>query len=326
MYTILIVMVVYIHSTYLEAKAFKTADFIQEFFGSGIFSVANCLFFSISGYLFAKGISNISDVWNKQKKRFRTLILPYLLWNLIFILWYVLLEFTPGVNQFNNSNGMILKMFSQPLPDILFDLFAKPAAFQLWFLRDLICMLLFTPILWWIAKKSWLVAFILAIASVSVYPWLIYFWCGVIIGANNWDLQNYPKNRVLIFSSCVIFLGHAAVRAVYKTDIPYLNMLINVVGLYVVWSLYDIFSKGKCAADKGLWKFLCGFSFFIYCFHEPAFNIIKKLTLQVFGISEPTLIIFYFINPWIMIFMAVLIARLLAKYTPAVYRVLTGGR
>lgn len=319
-------MVVYIHGYYLEAKNYTVALFIQEIFDKGILSVANCLFFSISGYLFARNITSIKDVWKKQKKRFRTLLLPYILWNIIFILWYVLLAVVPGVSQFNNSSGMLESIFNQSLSGILYDIFIKPAAFQLWFLRDLIGMLIITPLLWYIAKNSWVSALLMAIASVYFYPWLIYFWLGIIISSQNWDIENYPNNKYIVALACLIFVGYAIAKACGLTPILYVNTFINLIGLYVVWSLYDVYSRGKCIANTGMWKFLCGFSFFIYCFHEPVFNIIKKLALHVFGVSETTLIIFYFINPWIMVFMAVIIARFIARYTPLIYKTLTGGR
>lgn len=86
LYTLLIVMVVYIHSYYLEAEQYPFALFLQKFTGtSGLCRVANSLFFCISGYLFARNINNFSEVFQKQRKRMRTLLVPYILWNLIFV-------------------------------------------------------------------------------------------------------------------------------------------------------------------------------------------------------------------------------------------------
>lgn len=86
LYTVLIVMVVYIHSGYTEASQYEVARFLQQLTGSGICRIANCLFFCISGYLFARNIHSVKDIWPKLQKRTRTLLLPYLLWNLIFVL------------------------------------------------------------------------------------------------------------------------------------------------------------------------------------------------------------------------------------------------
>ena len=187
-------------------------------------------------------------------------------------------------------------------------------------------MLLFTPVLWWIAKKQWLVALILAIASTFVYAWLIYFWLGIIVAVKQWDIENYERPKIAVLISALIYVGYA----IYKTmnDMPagVAEVFVNIVGLFLVWSLYDIAAHGRNLAGRGLWKYLCGYSFFIYCFHEPAFNVIKKLPLAVCGTSEPVLIFFYYVNPWLMALAAVVVAKILQHMTPQIYKILTGGR
>ena len=103
LYTVLIVMVVYIHSSYIEANQYDIARFLQNLTGGGICRIANCLFFCISGYLFARNIHSVNDIWPKLLKRTRTLLLPYLLWNIIFVLWYVVIENLPGISAFSNT-------------------------------------------------------------------------------------------------------------------------------------------------------------------------------------------------------------------------------
>lgn len=327
LYTILIIMVVYIHSYYLEAQQYNVALFLQNFTGAkGVGRIANYLFFCISGYLFARNIKNINDVWAKIKKRWRTLLLPYLLWNLIFVLWYVILENIPGVSRFNNSSGIIEKYWEQPILESIYDLFIAPAAFQLWFLRDLLVMLVFTPILWWVARRQWMVALIMALCSTIVYPWLIYFWLGIIIAVQKWDIENYHRPKWAIAVGSIIFVGYAVYLTLGNKSLLYIEIPVNLLGLYLLWSLYDIFARGKCPANRGLWKYICGYSFFIYCFHEPAFNIIKKLALTICGTSEPILIFFFFLNPWIMVVIAIAVAKLLQHIMPRTYSILTGGR
>ena len=325
LYTVLIVMVVYIHSSYIEANQYDIARFLQNLTGGGICRIANCLFFCISGYLFARNIHSINDIWPKLLKRTRTLLLPYLLWNIIFVLWYVVIENLPGISAFSNTH-IIEVCANQSVGETLYSLFIAPAAFQLWFLRDLMVMLLFTPLLWWIARKQWIVALVLALASTFVYAWLIYFWLGIIIAVKQWDIENYRRPKMAVFISALIYVGYAVYVAWGGTSARVVEVFVNIVGLYLVWSLYDIAACGQYLADKGLWKYLCGYSFFIYCFHEPAFNVIKKLALAVCGTSEPVLIFFYYVNPWLMVLAAVAVAKILQRMTPNIYKILTGGR
>ncbi|MEY8687572.1 acyltransferase family protein [Bacteroides sp. AN502(2024)] len=327
LYTLLIIMVVYIHSYYLEAEQYPIAYFLQKLIGGGICRIANCLFFCISGYLFARNIHTAHGVSLKLKKRLCTLLIPYVLWNVIFVLWYVVLALIPDLNRFNNSGDLINSCFGGTLWEAFYNLFIKPAAFQLWFLRDLLVMLALTPLLWWITKRSWIVAVIMAFVTASVYwPWLIYYWLGLIMAIQKWNVENYPKPIAFMVACIVLFMGYAVSFALDYEPAGWLEAPVNLMGLYIAWTIYDWIARGRCFADKGLWRYICGYSFFIYCFHEPAFNIIKKLALMICGTSEPVLIFFYFINPWLMVAMTVIIARLLQRIMPRVYKILTGGR
>lgn len=327
LYTVLIIMVVYIHSYYLEAEQYWTASFLQKLTGGGICRIANCLFFAISGYLFARNIHSNSDVFHKMRKRLRTLLIPYLIWNVIFILWYVLLDVIPGVDRWVNGGGVLNQIINQSIWQTLCQLWWNPAAFQLWFLRDLLVMVLFTPLLCWWARKHWQSALIAALVSTVFYGWLVYFWIGIILSTQKADVENYPRSRWALFVTSLLFLGYAVYVALCRALPTYIEVFVNLAGLYVVWCIYDILAKGRDDISRhGLWKWICGYSFFIYLFHEPAFNIIKKLTLAIAGASEPTLILLYYINPWIMVAFAVVVAKLLQRIMPPVYKVLTGGR
>lgn len=254
------------------------------------------------------------------------MIIPYLLWNIIFVLWYVVLDIVPGVSQFNNNSGTLDKYLNQSFGESLYDLFIAPAAFQLWFLRDLLVMMLATPLIYWITKKQWLISLLIALLSIAVYSWLVYFWIGMIVGIKGVDIENYPHSLWVTFSGLVLFLLYAVYIGSGGESIFGLELFVNLIGLYVIWNLYDILAQGKCCADKGLWKYICGYSFFIYCFHEPIFNIIKKLALAICGTSEPVLIFFYYLNPWIMVAVSVIVAKTLQHILPEFYKILTGWR
>lgn len=326
-YTILITMVVYIHSYYPQGEAYPIVAFLQNFTGHGICAVANCLFFAISGYLFARNVTNTNSVERKSLKRIKTLLPPYLIWNVLFVLVYVVLDLIPSISRFNNNGSIIETLIHRPLADILYYLFVSPVAFQLWFIRDLLVMFLTTPILCYIAyKKCWL-ALLLALASTLVYDWLIYFWIGIIIGIRHCNIESYCRNSWLVIVTGFVYFGHALANSLWGGHLqPTLHALVNLMSIYFVWAAYDLLVKGKIISQSGIWKYICGCSFFIYCFHEPTLNIFKKLALTICGKNQLTIIIFYYLNPILMIITAVIAARLLKKYTPRLYAILTGGR
>lgn len=215
LYTMLIIMVVYIHSYYPQGEDYPIVDFLQKFTGNGICAVANCLFFAISGYLFARNVSDSNSVVRKSLKRIKSLLPPYLIWNVLFVLVYVFLDLIPCVSRFNNNVGTLGQLSHQPLTDSLYYLFVEPAAFQLWFIRDLLVMFLFTPVLCYIARKSWSLAIVLALVSTLFYGWLIYFWIGIILGINRYDIENYYRESWIVIASGFVYIGGAITKCLW---------------------------------------------------------------------------------------------------------------
>lgn len=333
-YTLLIVMVVYIHSTYLEMFQYEAADFVWKFWGGyGLCSVANPLFFIISVFLLVGGVTTVLDLLKKLRKRVRTVIVPFILWNAIFVLWYVVLDITPGISRYVNSTGIMEAWKSLTLWESIYNMLTEPAGFHLWFLRDLIVFMALSPLLWLISKRSWIVAIVLSIVLNHWMSWVFWFWLGLTIRVSEWNIEKLPKSNLVFVLTGVIYFG-SAVLAGMDID-KMIPSCFGVIGLvkqlaciYFVWIVYDKIARGRCLSEQGLWRHICGYSFFIYCFHEPAFNIIKKLGVVVLSSSEPVLIVLYLINPLIMVAIAIIIAKTMLHIKPLVpvYMFLTGGR
>lgn len=148
----------------------------------------------------------------------------------------------------------------------------------------------------------------------------------MILSKSGKDIFNYKHPSWLILLCSVIYVGNAVYYTLENNYIQYGETFVYFAGLYLLWYVYDLFSHKKIISHSGIWKYLCGYSFFIYCFHEPTFNIVKKLVTHIIGTDEFTLILFYFINPWIMIFLAVTVAKIFKRLLPEPYKILTGGR
>lgn len=108
-------------------------------------------FFLISGYLFYKGFEEKWD-WtlylNKMKKRVRSLIIPYLLWNVLVALYFI---FPMFVGQHREGFGGIPAWLSAHGGGLSF-LWADPVYencpidYPLWFIRNLILVTALSPI------------------------------------------------------------------------------------------------------------------------------------------------------------------------------------
>lgn len=332
---LMIVAVLYIHSFYNEAMGYPAASFVQSFVGNGgLTIVAVPLFYVMSGFLFFQGVTKIQECLPKIRKRLRTLFIPYLLWNMIFVLWYVALQNLPGIGGFINSD-IVGDIFGGSFSNALFELFVAPASFPLWFLRDLIIIVLFSPLLYLaIRYGKWITIIVLFLIMPFVLKQtelfnqfgLAYFALGGCIALHSsLEKMNQVLNNPVFVISVIVYIGHAFMLACgVRPNFVYLGEISVVAAIISVWKGYDLIVS-RCNHFTSLNSIL-GYSFFIYLFHEPVFNIIKKIGLKVLGVHEWSLIVLYLINPIIMCALAVAVAKVIQKYLPKVYGVLVGGR
>lgn len=329
-----ILLVLLIHSYFVEAANYPLAQAIQVFSGTnGISSVAVPLFFFISGLLFFKNVEGINDCLIGLKKRVRTLLVPYIIWNLVFVGWFILLHVIPGTSRFINSDILSHFSWENPFEGLRF-LFFEPAAFQLWFLRDLMAYMLTTPILLYAIKRY---PFFTLIAMIVFFGWIprcgmAFFYLGAIIALHN-GIEGFNQllNNNVVIVCCCIFLCKCIMTIIpccqALVSNPYIMQVAGFCGILSVWGLYDRVIASKSSSRSSIvLTTVSRYSFFIFLFHEPVFNIIKKLSLVGLGVSNVSLIICYFINPVIMVLLSIGIAFLIKTYQPKLYGVIVGGR
>ena len=140
----------------------------------GIGSVAVPTFFFISGYLFYCKLEQWNHyIWvSKLRKRIRTILVPYIVWQLIAALFYCLIIFVNqnGIShivdfcndrcwimmfwncgRFGESTTFITNILGMQMHN------SAPIDGPLWFIRDLMVCMLFSPILYYLLKRYILV-------------------------------------------------------------------------------------------------------------------------------------------------------------------------
>lgn len=329
-------MVLYIHACFKEAASFPVASYLQGFLQfSGLSIVANPLFFAISGFLFFYGMAKVEDCYPKIKKRIRTLLIPYIIWNFIFVLWYVVLKYTPGVSSFVNSN--IIEMITEgSMHHRLKVFFIDPIAFQLWFLRDLIIYVLLTPLFYLLLKRTKLLLLVLlfiiaTLALIYLSPKIKVWGCFFFVLGGYLAIHS-SLDRIarlspwIVWGCAAIYFLNAILRPLKLIPLNGTDVFVEVCGLIFVWRVYDYIVKDESNRLIRILANLGGYCFFIYLFHEPAFNIIKKLGIKLLGVNEVSLIILYLICPWIMFYCSIGVAKLWKKFFPSFYSICVGGR
>lgn len=153
-----------------------------------MFSVAVPTFFLVSGYFFFKGLEtwNVSVWKQKLRKRSKTLLLPYILWNFVAFAGFVVTRcaghFVKGNDFVNlvdslNERGWLRIFWDRclmgPVRADNINIWGyvvqsgTPMNEPCWFLRDLMVVLLFTPVVYFLIREIGRI-FILLIGTLFV--------------------------------------------------------------------------------------------------------------------------------------------------------------
>lgn len=332
-----IVLVLYAHSYMPNVGDVSRVNWVQSFFSGGVCArIAIPFFFMISGFLFFVTVDNsISRVFTKIQKRLRSLLIPYLLWCILTLLLFIVLNLFVWTSQFVNLKIFAVydEMGFWGTLKLVFWGDPMPLAFQFWFVRNLLVVIFTTPLIFlmikYVPSPLIFVSLLFAIAFSDNASFLLsfsYFILGAIFSEHKKLLA--PKvGRSPLFLSVMLFL-------IFLTDtillvsgyIPvFVHNIFALVGVFAVWLMYDVVYIYVPRGFKEKIKPLLNYTFFVFAFHEPILNVLKKITHRFFN-GDFAVLLCYFFNPIVILLISLFIAVFLKKKMFYIYSILTGGR
>ena len=289
------------------------------------------MFFAISGYLFFFGASHVGKVFIKMKKRIKTLFIPFVIAAMAYPLLPIFKELVlhhPAEKQY-----LLLiqrQEFTSTLKCLFFDSgTTMPWAYHLWFLRDLIIIVLFSPVLFY--ARRWLGYWSMAVVAAFylLFPQLHFlygmFW--FVAGSFVLDkLGSLPQR--FTFLMLAIFLAMAFWRLFVTGEVtePFKTVEI-ALGVATLWRLYDMLvSKSFRLESVPVLHVACQYTFFLYLYHEPSLHAVTKGIAQGLGNSEPACTTALLFSPLLLAPVLIASGFLIKKYLPRVYAMIAGGR
>lgn len=360
----LAVMVVFIHSfgvsdsfsvVDLQTSPLTTFDiynFIRVCFSKVLPNIAVPSFFLISGYLFFKGLDKWDNeiYFSKIKKRISTLLIPYILWNSIALLYVIGRKTLGGI--LHNSDFDIIAYFnthgwlrvfwdSHTMNDSyanwLMQMVSSTSPFNvpLWFIRDLMVVIVLSPILHWVLKASRGFALIPLSLSFISGVWIevsgfsiisiFFFSIGAFLSIEKKDLSIYFKRfRVLGYILAPICL---VIEVYWGGQITNLGNWINP--FYIIFGVIAVFNIASLLAEKdvSLGAFLGSSSFFIFSVHNFAIRgACQDLVRKLIPDNNLFHILGYFCAPCLCVVICLLFYFILRRYCPRMSLLLTGNR
>jgi surface polysaccharide O-acyltransferase-like enzyme len=344
--SLMILEVVYIHmgdnyvKPLVENQDSSTSfyRFIIYLLSDTISSTAVPLFFVISGLLFFNNFLPTHEIYIKKiKSRVATLAIPYLFWNFMFLLFKVTVQLTPFLK--DKLSGESKRVLDYTAFDY-FNAFAGwttyPLSYQFWFIRDLMILVLVSPVIW-IASKyiSWLLPLIFIILwaagadriiNINYASW-IFFSIGCLIAQERAPLKISSSLQHLLVAA---FFGGSlllAVDHVYHLGLPLISdKLLVILGVPAIWYGADIFLKINWL--KSPFLFMTPFAFFVYAAHEPILGMTMHIIGKISFLSNTHEKVFtlYIAYPILLTVMLLLLGVFVKNQFPKLYSLATGGR
>lgn len=339
----LIIGVVFIHSRFTEiitqdGNILITGDnfplyiLLSNLISNVFARISVPLFFAISGYFFFYKIYefNFHVYLEKLKRRFTSLFIPYIIWNFIVILILLFTEYLiPGMMSGNKKS-----VLDWNINEWFYNLYTVPISYQFWFIRDLMFLCIFSPIVYACIKYGKLI-FVLVLFLI----WVFDLWYEIpgfsIVGIFSFSLGAYfsinRKQFVIPLAVHAKVLGVVyGILSIIEIVIPqykwllYYHNFTMFIGIAFMVALVARLLKSGYNLDNPI---LTKSSFFIFAYHVMPLVLVIKVCFKILPLyTEVSLICIYFFSTLFVVLLGIIIGIIIEKFLPSVYKIISGGR
>lgn len=321
-----LVFTLHLSSVYQYTQITGDESFLYPYkvFKMCISRVAVPFFFILSSSIFFRDFKNGGGYIKKMQSRFRSLVIPYLSWNTIYLIFSIIA--TLFLSKYFIEREPMQISFSECLKAIF--LFKQNGHF--WFIFDLIVFFVLSPIFYMLLKNRALgVVSILAIViplvciipDTSVPSSVFYLMIGAYLGIHHfqWITSTSKKKTIIGIAGIII----CVILLFFIND--HVILRFPVLATYSICLLFaiDIF-KDKIMCRKI--PVFVKHSFWVYALHGIVGSILAKSIFLIF----PKSVSFAYPNFVLSLVISLIIiectALLCKRFLPRVYPLLSGGR
>ncbi len=324
-----------------EAVYHWLGNFSSDFFPAFVVP----LFFFISGYLFCvnvdfKKIGINQYTWfvyiDKIKKRIKTLVIPYISWNLIVFVALLIVQYLSG----DKIQPLEKSISNIGYSDIFRSLWSitdkgNPVDSPLWFIRDLFIICLFSPIIMLFIKHlkvyGLIIITLLFCAGSDLVPLGLtgpsyncqfFFTLGAFssyIKIRDKDLLEYFLDVNIWITSLIYILVLVLFTTTEKGTVAY-NYLIRY---YCIFSVIAVWPIVRCLVQKYQLSnikhidVLSTSSFFIFALHKPILFVVVTVLFSFFSISNDIVLsVFILLIPSMVYVVCLAIYSIIKRHMP----------
>ena len=335
----LICLVVFSHSigfsfdsvSLLDFSASNVYNFTTQIISHNIAKIAVCQFFFFSGYLFFRNVA--PDFWNwclkKWKNRIHTLLIPFVSWNLLAILAIIVKNLLFSLFGHYDAEEMAIVTGWHVL-----DWFRIPADFPLWYMEDLMFMIMISPLIYYIINrlKTWSLVLLLLIYVQPYEPGdvsmraIFFFGFGAYCSLQKVDVLNCCKKFKIPSYILAVLTLLLAVSFNSAENHDWVIRFFYPFGIISFLNIIEgVIEKNPKIRERC--QSLAETVFFIYGAHEIyILGWTKGICLRLLGESLSAQYLRYFLVPIITIIASVILYRIVKRLLPKSLAFVCGGR
>lgn len=322
-------LVIWVHSANAEIYLGLTEESyllfsFEDFIGNVIAQIAVPGFFMISSYLFYRNFSiyKLKDKWNT---RIRTILIPFILWNFLYYIGYVIASRIPGLRDVVGK-GMVPFTIMAAGDAILHYTYN----YVFWYLYQLILLILLAPVIYIVIKNRYTAAAaaVILLGAISqgyrlVYlnlDALLYYGTAAYFAIHKKKLAEGPWSwSRLAAGTAVTALG---VLCQFLSMEGYRVLFVVLFRLFLPLGLWMAVNENILPSAREWMKD----TFFLYAVHFAIVRLINKTgAVLAYGIPWVPFVLYIFM-PALCVGVSSVLAAAIKKCCPPLWRLLTGGR
>jgi len=313
----------------------ELAAFLQYYISRVLTGMIVPLFFMTAAYLlFSKYDGSLKHYRNNLVSRTRSLLVPFLFWNIATLLFLAIAQAIPATAVFFSGRNPFISSFDAwQYVDAIFGFTRSPISFQFWFVRDLMYLMILAPLFFVLAMRPTLFA-----VGVPVLAWLawknpfqtpsveavIFFSIGALFG-------RLRLSAALIDPFWKMILAGYALLSVTDafTRNEWFNGYVHYAGIpFGIAAIYWL--AGIAHRAPRLSEALAALSittFFVFATHEPLQSVITKFSYSVLRPEQgTTIMLLYVAAPLVTTVLCLSVYYALRRTLPRFMHIISGSR
>lgn len=296
--------------------------------------VAVPTFFFLSGILFYRNCT-FENLEGKLRTRVRSLLVPYVVWNVFFVVVYSVLVHMPMIHQRMNAGDVLNSPY-----EIVYSI-VNARYTVLWFVKDLMLFSAFSACVLMVIQNlkvallAFLFCIVMAVGSEIGYEhplqWLPSYLSGAILGKHFlYDKEGKyriikadgtEKNRMKTVALLCFFFVFLCVLSGYKDGVC--TFVYRLCAPLIIWSLMDL-CLNRFIKTHFVIKPWMKCMFFVFCIHHFILNVLQKIIVLTLPPTDLVLNLTFVFSALVVFVMSVSLALFLSRYK--FYAYLSGGR